>query len=70
MLTYLDCLMVSGAVVRSQDGDGEDAERLAISDEDFKKRRAHPSYKENLSCERAVSAVLELDVQPVLPLFI
>lgn len=36
------------------DGDDEDATRLAISDVDFKKRRAHPEYKANLSCERTV----------------
>lgn len=36
------------------DGEDEDASRLAISDEDFKKRRAHPAYKANLTCERTV----------------
>ena len=42
---------------RGQEGEGEEAERLPISDTEFKERRAHPAYKANLTCERTVSGL-------------
>ena len=53
-LILISSVMTWARTPPKSEGDGEDAERVAISDENFKDRRALPAYKANLSCERAV----------------
>ena len=45
------------AETEGEEDEEEPPTRLEVSDEDFKKRRAHPAYKGNLTLERAVRAV-------------